>query len=207
MNALSSIAPAAPTVGWADARSQYKQALAAEHAYDDAVWGPAYEVARVAGGPQVPDEIADEAERLQDVRSEAEDRLMEIPAPDGAGFALKYLIAHGDGREADCWDGRLEQEARHLLASISSHQKWLAEARRLHAYANEPGLDEAEQMRATGEMQAAEVRVIETPAASAADFLAKMLAVLAISDDGHDLDEVTIGSLMQEARTLGLMPA
>jgi hypothetical protein len=46
------------------------------------------------------------------VRSAAEDALMAIPSPDAAAFAFKHIVAHGEGRQTDCWNTMLANEAR-----------------------------------------------------------------------------------------------
>lgn len=68
----------------------------------------AYEAAKVAedaAGHDVGDAPAD-------VRYAAEEALMAVPSPDAAAFALKYLIAHGGGRQTDCWTAMLDSEAK-----------------------------------------------------------------------------------------------
>ena len=50
-------------------------------------------------------------ERWTKRRYAAEDALMAIPSPDASAFAFKFMVAKGGGRETDCWDAMLEQEA------------------------------------------------------------------------------------------------
>lgn len=106
MNAVAHPVPCrAPT--FADLRATYEAALAAERAHDQICWP-----AESHGLPS--SDMEAENDRLTDERYRVEDRLMAMPSPDPAAFAFKYLVAHGGGRETDCWDGMLEEEARRL---------------------------------------------------------------------------------------------
>ncbi|MFC3442761.1 hypothetical protein ACFOKF_16420 [Sphingobium rhizovicinum] len=99
--------------GWTEALGAVRAALLVERDYDRRVWGPANEVEK-AGGARVPDAINGEAERLQDIRCNAEDYLIRMPAKTLAQFAIKYLIGFSWGRErGDHVD--LCNEARRLL--------------------------------------------------------------------------------------------
>jgi hypothetical protein len=80
---------------WERAKAEYLAAKAALDAYDDGV----------------PGNDDKEADRLTDVRSAAEDALMAIPSPDAAAFAFKHIVAHGEGRETNCWNTMLSNEA------------------------------------------------------------------------------------------------
>lgn len=62
----------------------------------------------------ITQEMWENSERLLDVRCKAEEALMACPSPNAEAFAFKYLVAHGDGREAGEWDNMLEAEARRL---------------------------------------------------------------------------------------------
>lgn len=124
--------------GWATHQAAYLAAKAAEDAFDAAhidrpmteYHAAATEDAKAAAWARVTDEMWDESDRLQADRYAAEDALMEIPAPDLAAFALKYLIAHGDGRQMDCWDGQLDSDARRLATPPTNATQWAeAEAR------------------------------------------------------------------------------
>lgn len=94
------------TKGWlpdATARSEWDEALAEyEAAVEDDKGISAADKVR---------SVSDDAPS-QDRISKAEDALMAIPSPDAAAHAIKHLIAHGGGRETDCWDAMLEIEAR-----------------------------------------------------------------------------------------------
>jgi hypothetical protein len=70
----------------------------------------------------VEESIDAELERLGDLRSAAEDLLMECPSPDASAFATKYLVAHAGGRDIDAWGAIFEAEARQFadLASAVS---------------------------------------------------------------------------------------
>jgi hypothetical protein len=78
---------------WERAREAYVDALAAERAADATRNGAL-------------------ADACTEKRCEAEDVLMAISSPDAAAFALKCRIAHGDGRETDCWNEMLDAEAK-----------------------------------------------------------------------------------------------
>jgi hypothetical protein len=90
---------------FAQLREQYEAALAAECAHD-AVAMPAPTFRYVSPKAEA------ESERLADVRYQIEDELMDIPSATLTEFAFKYLVAHGDGRDTDCWNGMLEEEAK-----------------------------------------------------------------------------------------------
>ena len=106
---------------WEALLASYRAARAAEDDYAERVWEPAWE-AREPGTNKVEDSIDAELERLGDLRSAAEDLLMECPSPDASAFATKYLVAHAGGRDIDAWDAMLEAEARQFadLASAVS---------------------------------------------------------------------------------------
>lgn len=90
--AASDVQPTRLHSEWSSARARYVEAREGETA---------------AG---VANDMAAE-DRWTKRRHDAEDVLMAIPSPDPAAFAFKYLVAHGDGRETDCWNAMLEAEA------------------------------------------------------------------------------------------------
>lgn len=98
---------------WGTALGAVRAALLAEREYDRRVWRPAND-AENAGGARVTDAINSEVERLQDIRCNAEDYLMDMPAETLTQFATKYLIAFSWGRERGDHDV-LCKEARRLL--------------------------------------------------------------------------------------------
>lgn len=104
---------------WAFLLAAYSEARAAEAAYDHGTIGPFFagvdtndQTAWRKAAEPITDEMWDTLERLSDQRLDAEKALMECPSPNASGFALKYLIAYGNGREIDCWDDLLEAEAK-----------------------------------------------------------------------------------------------
>ncbi|MCC4252244.1 hypothetical protein LL251_07390 [Sphingobium naphthae] len=111
--------PAPVSERWSALLSAYREAQAAEDAYDQGVIEPFFggidkndqEAWRKAAKP-ITRAMWDHLECLGDERLAAEKALMECPSPDASAFALKYVIAHGNGREADCWDDLLEAEAK-----------------------------------------------------------------------------------------------
>ena len=108
---------------WARLVNAYRAALLAERAYDAEHIDPFFSVDKTADGlAGINIAVWEEAERLQDIRCNIEDPLMTHPAPDANGFALKYLIARGDGRQADGWDDLLEAESKRFayLPSVPS---------------------------------------------------------------------------------------
>ena len=98
---------------WARLLANYRAAKAAEDDYDQHVWRPQWNIF-IDGGPNIDHSASAEIERLQSLRSEAEDLLMACPSPDANSFAMKYLIAHGNDRETDGWNEMLDAEARHF---------------------------------------------------------------------------------------------
>jgi hypothetical protein len=96
---------------WSDAYLAWSQALAAETAYDQAFWTPAFQ-RHEAGGPQIPPNVDANIERLQRVRIDAEGVLIEMPAPSLTEFALKCAIALSD---PDTGDALLCADAQRLL--------------------------------------------------------------------------------------------
>ncbi len=114
---LANRAKASPE--WLSSLNAYNAAREAERAWDAETISPHFlgiepenvTKWRAASEPITPAMWA-ESERLMDVRCQAEEALIACPSPDAAAFALKYLIAHSDGRETDCWDEVLEAEAR-----------------------------------------------------------------------------------------------
>ncbi|KKW92268.1 hypothetical protein [Sphingobium chungbukense] len=70
-----------------------------------------------AGYAMASKEVLEEDDRLGDVAGEAEDSLMEWPAPDATAFALKVLLAHG--RMIDRYDDIVLAEAKHFSGRAS----------------------------------------------------------------------------------------
>lgn len=69
---------------------------------------------RSAAIDAIQKEIWAEDERLSELRCAAEDPLMDCSSPDASAFAFKFLVAYGDGRDANGWNDMLEAEARRL---------------------------------------------------------------------------------------------
>lgn len=99
---------------WADQLRVCRAALLAEREYDRNFWRPAND-AENAGGPKVSEAMNTEIERLQDIRCNAEDMLISMPAPSLTEFAIKYLIAFSWGRDLNGWHDHLCEEARRLI--------------------------------------------------------------------------------------------
>jgi hypothetical protein len=66
---------------WKAALDRYQAARDAETAYDAAIWMPAYHQSEEKGGAPIPDDVEAKMERLQTVRMQAEDLMMETPSP------------------------------------------------------------------------------------------------------------------------------
>lgn len=115
------IAPAlasSPTSAWDRALAAYRAAKADDEAHTAAHIDPPLK-GFTPGTPipkaaldAIPPRVWDEAQRLTEVLSRAEDVLMDIPSPHAAAFAFKVVVAHGDGRETDYWNPMLEAEAK-----------------------------------------------------------------------------------------------
>ena len=105
--------------GWAATRAYYEAARAVEQDYDRRVWGPAWQQDN-AGLSKVPASIEAEMERLQDIRCEAENVLLDTPAPDLAAFAFKYLICFDDDRDLNGHHEALCAEAKRLIAETTN---------------------------------------------------------------------------------------
>lgn len=99
---------------WDSALRCYRATLLAEYDYDRRVWNPGYE-AEKNGGEGNSAAVEDEMERLQDIRCDAEDFLLQMPAPSLAEFAIKYLICFDSGRDHNGWHEELCAEAKRLL--------------------------------------------------------------------------------------------
>ena len=81
---------------WAQAEAAYVDARKAEIAYDEGVWTPAFD----ASPPiPVPQAVSAEMERLQSVRIDAEDAMMDTPAPSVSAVLRKIEAARWR------WDG------------------------------------------------------------------------------------------------------
>lgn len=105
-----------PTATWDRAAAAYRAAKANDDAYTAAHIDPPLK--GLPPGPimsaatdTIPACVWDEAQELCEELTHAEDTLMDLPSPHAAGFALKYLVAYGDGRETDCWNTMLAAEA------------------------------------------------------------------------------------------------
>lgn len=194
-------------IAFESAKAAYLAAKAAESAYDNAHYYPAINAAKAQGECAVfDDRLTYRSDQLADARSAAEDALMAVPAPDGAAFAFKYLVAHGDGRETDCWDGLLEQEARLMssaTAAVDPHVPWLAERDALLTRYNLHGTgnDDVDQM-VYDAARAVEKLILSTPAATKDGVLVK--ALLNIGGRWRpEADEEA--AILDEAKALGLM--
>lgn len=99
---------------WADQLRVCRAALLAEREYDQRIWKPSND-AHNAGGPKTPYAVEAEMERLQNIRCDAEDLLIAMPAPSLREFAIKYLIAFSWGRDLNGWHDHLCEEARRLI--------------------------------------------------------------------------------------------
>lgn len=107
------LAPAVDWQAWDNAKAVYVAARAEEVAYDAEHCSiPDKDPNRSAMIQAIPASVWAESERLGQVVSDAEDAVMDIPSPDAAAFAFKCRIAHGDGRETDCWNAMLDAEAK-----------------------------------------------------------------------------------------------
>lgn len=81
--ALPAVAGSTPVdrTAWTRVKKGFEAARAAEKAYDEAVWGPAFE--RWRGDENViPDHVDAEMDRLQEARCDYEDVIIATPAPD-----------------------------------------------------------------------------------------------------------------------------
>lgn len=93
----------------------------------------------------LPPAVLDQAALLENAKSDAEDALMAIPSPHAAGFAMKYLVAKGDGRETDCWNAMLEDEAERFASRTDEglERLWDERCRALAEYdADDAAMDD-----------------------------------------------------------------
>jgi hypothetical protein len=123
------------TPTWDEAKSRYLAARRAELAYDAEHILPVTKGAKSgpSTAPPIPLELWLGSERLMDLRSDAEDVLMDIPAPDVNAFVFKVLIAKSDGRETDCWDELLAREGRRFAPDFLFYSDALAGQKELAA--------------------------------------------------------------------------
>lgn len=75
-------------LAWANAVGRYQAARDAEDGYDRDVWMPAYRTDE-GGGRSIPDDVNAEMERLMEVRHNAEDKMVGVPAPNVAAVVTK----------------------------------------------------------------------------------------------------------------------
>ncbi len=166
---------------WPQLLAAYRAAKEAEDAYNAKYFAPYLDHLPV--GPErnaavdaIPVEHEEEADRLIKARYDAEDPLMDCPSPDLRAFAIKYLIAHGGGRDTDCWDDMLEEEAKRFLAPPANSAWSTAHAAFFSAQSAyealpKPRADNNPEMLA---MHAAEDRLIFIPAPDLAALADKM---------------------------------
>lgn len=109
------IAPDPDRSEWERLLAIYREAKAAEDKFDvDSGIADATDLS------VIPPATWAEIQRLTDIRGSTEDPLMAHPAPDLEAFAIKFLIAHADDRDANGWNPMLEAEALRLLGSKAS---------------------------------------------------------------------------------------
>lgn len=101
---------------WTAAAAAYVAAKRADDDYAAEHFGHITNENATSSLRALPPAVLDQAALLEAAKSDAEDALMAIPSPHAAGFALKYLVAFGGGRETDCWDVMLEAEAARLAS-------------------------------------------------------------------------------------------
>jgi hypothetical protein len=164
---------------WATLHAAYLAADLAERDFDAAHIDSAL--------PPVPRAAWDESNRLADARHSAEAALMAQPCPDGLAFARKYLVAHGGGRDTDCWDSMMEAEAQRLLAGADPHRAWLDERDAAIEAANRAVNDEAHSA-ALDAFTALEDQILRTPAETIAGQTVRLLVLAQMLGQGHSLD-------------------
>jgi hypothetical protein len=87
---------------WVAAVRRLSAARAEELAYDRAVWTPCW-LASKDGGPDIPDEVDAELERLTEDRCAAEDTMVATPSPRLSGTVYKIEYARIRWEESDDW--------------------------------------------------------------------------------------------------------
>ncbi len=98
---------------FATALEHYLIAKAPKDAFEVGIWNPAHDA-----GILTP-EIENEMERLDEIFSAAEDRLLKTRSPDAAAFCFKYMIVNREGRDLDAYDDILLAEARQFSAHLA----------------------------------------------------------------------------------------
>lgn len=91
-----------PASAWATAMQAFEARRAEEDAYHRAAWRPAYHASK-AGGPNIPDHVDAEMERLVDARCDAEDTLIATPAPALSAVIWKMEYAQKCWEDFDGW--------------------------------------------------------------------------------------------------------
>ncbi len=195
-------APITPPT-WTEARAAYLAAKTAEDEYDRDFYMPAFHRCD-AGGDSIPGDIETEIDRLQNLRHDAEGVLMDIPAPDAAGFAFKYLIARGDGRDANGWDGLLEREAKRFADNDKAGHLLMLGVRDnlLIEFNNASSINDDDAQPIADAALNIERLIRETSACIPLDILAKALLFIGEAALGENLQALAI---FEEARAMGLM--
>lgn len=160
--------------GWYAALAAYEASKADEDAFERLHFAVVDQMAagptRSAAVAAIPRSVWDEIERLSDIKADAEDVLMDTPSPHASGFALKYLVAHGDGRETDAWNDMLEGEARRFAQHTDAalERLWQDRCETLAQYdADDEALeDEAVNRSYWDRIEAAEDAIVAHPSIS-----------------------------------------
>jgi hypothetical protein len=111
-----------PPAAWDNALAAYEAALANEKAHWDSAIAPRFDDSlpvgpeRSAALDTVPQAAWDEDERLSQIRYDAEDALMDCPAPNAVAFARKVRLARADQRAWDGCDDILVRDAEAIIA-------------------------------------------------------------------------------------------
>ncbi|MEZ5713424.1 MAG: hypothetical protein R3E11_12440 [Sphingobium sp.] len=104
---------------WQSALAVYEIAEEAETSYERDVWTPSYDVA-VNGGPNIPDHVDAEIERLASIRCDAEEQLITTSAPNLSAVIWKIEYARKRWKDfedwPDAWWAAVLGDLRHLAA-------------------------------------------------------------------------------------------
>ena len=157
-------------------------------------------------GPFTDEQI----DRLADLRSDAIDAIMALPAATSAQALRKIELAMFDGshvRTGVDFPALIADARRSVVAELGNattdpHPGWLAERNTMIEYLDSDAPTEDEANTGVGRLNEIDGRIIKTPAATTSGVFAKLLLAVQLTTEGQELVEIDAAAFVREAQAL-----